>query len=352
MNYFHGGIGELYITAPGAGSGHPQDALEMLRSVTTAPPDWQIARQTFFGITPLSGRSDDGGEAGRWPVTLLSAGAMDGPCPGGTHIQALHGANIRPLALEGCVSGVVFEDAHVRYCQLGGLQPQNTTAPRGEQTLQVFEQMARLLAVAGMDFSHLVRTWFYLDHILDWYAEFNRARDAFFTQRRRPGLILPASTGIGAKNSLGSALIAEALAIQPKSDQVILRSVPSPLQGSACDYGSSFSRAVEICAPDHTRLFVSGTASIARDGRSAHRDDIDGQVHLTMSVVKAILESRGLDWEHAYRAFAYFKHAGQASALDRYCTAAGITLPVVLYENDVCRPELLYEIELDAIKID
>ena len=66
--------------------------------------------------------------------------------------------------------------------------------------------------------------------------------------------------------------------------------VPSPLQCPALDYGSSFSRAVELVAGDHRRLFVSGTASISPEGHTLHVGDVDAQVARTMEVVEAMLE--------------------------------------------------------------
>ena len=351
IRHAHGGIGDLHLTAPAASNFEAVGQEEPRFPLPGSHSEWQVVRQTVFGFLRETDWIEGCGQDIGWPVTLLSTGTKERPREGGTYVQAVKGAGVRILSTDGRVSGVVYEDAHGRYCFLGGLVPTDKCASPNEQTLQVFERMAGLLDLAGMDFSNVVRTWFYLDAILDWYGEFNRARDKFFSNRHLFDSILPASTGIGAKNGYGSALVAEALAVQPKSNKLEIRQVASPLQGSACDYGSSFSRAVELVDPDHTRLFVSGTASIAPKGQSLHSGDVDAQVRLTMSIVDAILKSCDMDWQHSCRAFAYFKHAGDFDALNRYCASAGISwLPVLLYENDICRPELLFEIELDAVK--
>lgn len=47
-----------------------------------------------------------------------------------------------------------------------------------------------------MDFSHVIRTWFYNNRLLDWYEEFNRARDTFFESRGVFDRLVPASTGL------------------------------------------------------------------------------------------------------------------------------------------------------------
>jgi len=128
--------------------------------------------------------------------------------------------------------------------------------------------------------------------------------------------------------------------------------VPSPLQCPALRYGSSFSRAVEVAAPDHRRLYLSGTASIDPGGKTAHVGDIEKQIELTMRVVGAILASRGMGWDNVSRAVAYVERATHASAFQAYRLGAGLAqLPVVIVENPLCRGDLLFEIELDALAL-
>jgi enamine deaminase RidA (YjgF/YER057c/UK114 family) len=123
------------------------------------------------------------------------------------------------------------------------------------------------------------------------------------------------------------------------------------LQSSARDYGSSFSRAVEVAMPDHRRLYVSGTASIDKEGRTVFLDDTRAQVRLTMEVVQAILQSRGMDWADVTRSLAYFKRAEDAPLLGTYCRDNTLApFPVIVAENDVCRDDLLFEIEVDAVQ--
>ncbi len=69
-----------------------------------------------------------------------------------------------------------------------------------------------------------------------------------------------------------------------------------------------------------------------------------------MEVVHSILKSRGMDWSDASRAIAYFKHIGDAPLLEKYCVEHQLPeLPVALSHADVCRHDLLFEIELDAV---
>jgi enamine deaminase RidA (YjgF/YER057c/UK114 family) len=125
--------------------------------------------------------------------------------------------------------------------------------------------------------------------------------------------------------------------------------VISPLHCSARDYGSCFSRAVEIGAPDMRRLLISGTASISRDGMTDHVGDFAAQVNETFEVVEAILNSRNMRWKDVSRANAYLRHAKDAAAFDQFLSNNGYHLPLVTTRADVCRDDLLFELEVDAV---
>ncbi len=267
----------------------------------------------------------------------------------GLQAVGVSGSEARPLLLGGREAGVVYEDAHARYALLGGLIPRDVAAPRIDQTQDVFLQMEEALGSVGMDFSHVVRTWLYNDRLLEWYGEFNRARDAFFASRGVFDGLVPASTGIGSGNGAGAALQARAFAVQPKDGLVTVRELPSPLQCSARDYRSSFSRAVELDTPHFRQVIVSGTASIAPGGETLHVGDAPRQIELALDVIEAILQSRGMGWGDVVRSVAYVKHALDSDLFRVVARRRGLEdLPCILVQADVCRDDLLFEMELDA----
>lgn len=228
------------------------------------------------------------------------------------------------------------------------LAPCSPHLPPATQAAKWFQTLDAVLANGGFHFSDVVRTWFFLDRILDWYQAFNRARNAFLEEHRAFGRFVPASTGVGAANSLGSAVCADVLCLQAPEGQPV-RSVGSPLQCPAIKYGSSFSRAAEISRPGWSWLTVSGSSSIGPDGQSLHAGDADAQVRLTMDVVAAILSARNLDWRSVWRGAAYLKHPSVEPALDRWLKARGLNaLPLTRAVCEICRDELLFEIEVDA----
>jgi enamine deaminase RidA (YjgF/YER057c/UK114 family) len=287
-----------------------------------------------------------------WPVTWIDSGHRKGSDLAGMHIHAVSGADVERISKDGRVIGSVFHDDSTRFCYLGDLWSSDESATRTKQAQQTFEIMEAAMELAQMDFSNIIRTWLYLDELLQWYDPFNRVRDDFFRQRGVFDDLVPASTGISGANPAGAAMIATALGIQPLNGSVRASALPSPLQCPALEYGSSFSRAVELRQPDCSRITVSGTASIEPDGDTVYLDDAPKQIDLTMRVVEAILAQRDMNWANVTRAIGYFKCAEYYEDYVQYCRQNGIPdMPIIITENDVCRHDLLFEIELDAIAV-
>lgn len=309
-------------------SGARERALEAFQKAM-GPVDWPV-----FWIEGDEGRPSDNG----------AADAL-----AGMQVWAVSGVPVRTVRWNDRPVGRSFEDGWARHLILADLAPPDPSAPRPDQARAVFELMAAALEADGMSMQDVARTWLYLENLLSWYGPFNRVRTEFFRFHRILGRRLPASTGIHGRNPYGAALLAGAWAVRPLDPAAEMREVASPLQCPAPKYGSSFSRAMELSTPDLRRLLVSGTASIAPDGSSARPNDLRGQIDLTMDVVLAILKSRGLSFADVTRAVTYFKRISDAPAFDAWRAEQGIGFfPTVSIQTDVCRDELLFEIEVDA----
>ena len=247
-----------------------------------------------------------------------------------------------------------FGDATADYVWVWGIVPPHLDRSRGEQTTELFEEMERILAAHGLTFANVVRTWFYNDDINGWYAEFNAARTRFFESRHVFETFLPASTGIGHGNPFGAALVSGFFAMRPKAPSAVARIVKSPLQADAMSYRSSFSRAAEVESASGRRLFVSGTASILPDSSEvAFLGDYDRQVDCAMRAALAIVESRGMTIRDVTRAIVYLLDPASRDAWRRWLKAQGLP-PDFATELDaeVCRPDWLFEVELDAAVAD
>jgi len=271
------------------------------------------------------------------------------PSPLRIQIHAVAQMRSEPLYFEDALVGRSFEDDSAAYYKLTIL-PESLQDSKYAQTKEIFEKAHNILASFGLGFSNTIRTWLYAADILSWYDELNRARNEFFTAHGIYGKLVPASTGIGMDNPTGAALAIQVLAVAVKSNEVRIQAAQSPLQNPALDYKSSFSRGVQLFAPDHQRLSVSGTASIDKDGKTAFVDDAAAQTDLTMRVVQGILDKAQMNWSDAVSGLVYFKHAKDFGLFDAYCRKHEIALPHVKICADVCRDDLLFELELDAVK--
>ena len=344
------GIEELFITATPRNGG---DSRRLIAEARRAARETgaAIVAEDVFGV-PAATASDDGVRPD-WPTTWLDADRAASPALAGVQVHAVKGVALDRIEQDGRIVGSIFDDGLARHCRLGDLRPADRSATPEHQARATFELAERALRSAGMEFTDVVRTWFYLDRILDWYGPFNRVRDGFFRERRVFDGLVPVSTGIGGANAARAALVANVYAVQPRAGRITIASVPSPLQRPALDYGSSFSRAVELALPDHRRLLISGTASIDADGRTIHTGDPARQTDQTMNIVAAILESRGMGWSEVTRAVVYLKAGQSAQLFADWCAAHGQEqIPAVTTVNDICREELLFEIELDAVQGD
>ncbi len=78
-------------------------------------------------------------------------------------------------------------------------------ASKSAQARLMIERAERILRENGASYKDVVRTWFYLSDILDWYAGFNKVRNEKYGEfgiMPGPGdrrLLLPASTRIQEK---------------------------------------------------------------------------------------------------------------------------------------------------------
>jgi enamine deaminase RidA (YjgF/YER057c/UK114 family) len=240
---------------------------------------------------------------------------------------------------------------------LQGLAPngQGVNAPP-HQARRMIQRAAQLLEAQGASYRDVVRTWFTLSNILAWYPEFNQARSVAY---RELGLTpipgggarrLPASTGIGGEVFPGAAGALDLLAVvgSPES-RPLVRQLSSPAQPDALTYGSAFSRGVLICEPDLSLIQVSGTAAIDEQGRSLHPGDVRAQIDCTFDKIAALLGPAGAALTDIAAASVFVKRPEDARVYQERAAARGLSnLPAVVMVADVCRDELLFEMDAEV----
>ena len=236
----------------------------------------------------------------------------------------------------------------------------------GSQADGMFRRAAALLEARGMRASDIARTWIYMPRLLEWYDVFNRARSACFADIGVTDALgrgrLPASTGIQGRRSLApldggpatqEACYMDVLALRhadgSDASDAIAR-MRNPRQNEAPEYGSAFARGMAVGDDGPPTLYISGTASIDEEGRSVRLGDAVGQVELTLQAVDALLASAGASLHDIRHATAYCKDLATYEAFCSVVAQAGLqALPFVPVLADVCRDELLFEMDCLAI---
>jgi enamine deaminase RidA (YjgF/YER057c/UK114 family) len=307
-----------------------ENALRMARSI----------RETTYG--PL----DDGVS----PAWLVVPEGINGPIAG-VQIHAVKGCGIpQILEVDGTPCGRIVRTTKGAYLTLSNIR-QPGAGGRNEQALAMLEKAESILSKAGIDMFAVPRTWMWLGNILLWYDDFNQIRNNFFKKR---GIIaenkkskMPASTGIGIGPDNG-ALCAMDLAAVIEDESSIEYIDAGGNQQSALDYGSAFSRASKAKTPAGITIFVSGTASIGADGKTLHPGDPHAQIEATINNVQAVLREFECSDDDVVQAIAYCK----TPKVEKLFTSnwSNLSWPAVTAIADVCRNDLLFEIEATAAK--
>jgi len=233
------------------------------------------------------------------------------------------------------------------YVALSGL-----TAPEAganvDQAQAIFTRAANVLRRLGSSMQSVARTWLWLGNILDWYDDFNTARNQFFTEC---GLIdtsgtdrrLPASTGIGIGPTGPAACALDVVAMIGQEASVECYHAAG-MQQCAYEYGSAFSRVSRAKTPAGASVYVSGTAAIDEAGVTVHVGDARGQIDMTVENVRACLRDMDCPDTEVVQAIAYSKTPEIQALFDREY-APRIPWPCISVISDVCRDDLLFEIE-------
>ena len=235
------------------------------------------------------------------------------------------------------------------YLTLSGISA-GKSSDRATQARKMLEKAESLLKKYSADFLSVPRTWMWLGNILTWYDDFNHVRNEFFSQR---GLIgkgtrqsMPASTGIGLYLDDDSECAMDLTAVlEPRDATTYLQAIGK--QQCALEYGSAFSRASLAVTPAAETVYVSGTASIDASGATTHIDDAVGQVKDTIVNVRAVLSDMQTKDDDVVQAIAYCKTTDVEKIFyeqisDKVCW------PCITVICDICRPDLLFEIEATA----
>jgi enamine deaminase RidA (YjgF/YER057c/UK114 family) len=284
---------------------------------------------------------------------------------------------------------VVVRHGGVTWAYLAHLPPVFADKSVYTKSLATFSSAGDRLAAAGFRFEDVIRTWIYLGDInMDYpdhyeagfgpspstfrYDELNRARADFFRNlnfgaalvpRGLSKPVYPASTGIGA---CGRDVTLSCIAMKTDRTDVVLLPLENPQQTAAYEYAHNFqrgnpkfSRAMAVIRGDLVTIYISGTASITA-AESRHLDTIERQTHQTLDNIEALISAdnfrahgfTGIGATLADLALSriYIKRPEDAAVVRAICWERLGELPATSLIADICRHELLVEIEGIALR--
>jgi enamine deaminase RidA (YjgF/YER057c/UK114 family) len=219
----------------------------------------------------------------------------------------------------------------------------------------MLDRAERILRENGASYRDVVRTWFYLSDILDWYAAFNKVRNEKYGEfgiMPGPGdgdLLLPASTGIRADMPSGDAATMDLIAIVGEEGRPAVKQLTNAAQLDAFRYGSAFSRGAVIKEEEVDIVQISGTAAIDQQGRSQFQEDIRSQITFTFDRIETLLKQAEAGLKDITAATVFVKSPVYAPVFWEMAKDRGLEeFPAVCVVADVCREELLFEIDGEA----
>lgn len=192
---------------------------------------------------------------------------------------------------------------------------------------------------------NISRTWYYIHNISNNYVTLNLVRDFFFKKWEIESL--PASTGISANFPNKHYMLCSFEAIQSTKD---ILEVATELQCRPTDYGMKFVRANLVDHFGEKTLNISGISSINTDGISIWTDDIYKHIKHSMDSFLSLLDKVDMNTSNLFSVYIYFKSRKVKEIYDTYIKDTGISIDYIYIFVDICRSDLLFEIEAKAIK--
>lgn len=115
-------------------------------------------------------------------------------------------------------------------------------------------------------------------------------------------------------------------------------------------YGVTFERATAIKMGKTDFLFISGTASIDKDGNIMHPGDVVKQTERTLENISALLEAAHFSREDLASFIVYLRDPTDYNFIKSQIDQFADNLPSIYVQASVCRPGWLIEIEATAAK--
>jgi enamine deaminase RidA (YjgF/YER057c/UK114 family) len=270
---------------------------------------------------------------------------------------------------------VVRKTESIKEVWAGGLGASLFVDDTLKAAVAAFEQMRSILAAEQISFDHIVRQWNYIGNILEVknevqnYQKFNEVRSEYYHKYRNVHSY-PAATGIGMKFG---GVILDFCAVKAQANLKII-AVDNPDQIRPYDYSQQVLKGKPLCSkginqpPQFERalfltenmgstLFVSGTASIIGQD-TIGINDIEKQTIVTLDNISKLTDSErishlsgeaGSDAGNPILLRVYIKNQEDFTKVKAICDQRYPRVPSIFIEADICRDNLLIEIEAEFL---
>lgn len=224
----------------------------------------------------------------------------------------------------------------------------------------VFMYLDKCLRTNSLSSDSIVRTWFYVRSIEEYYPKFNEERRHFFDRNNitysNQASNLPSSTCIGALVSENELIHSDMYCLRQTKNTFKVGRMYNQNQneanGTTYKFQPTFARATEIIGPEHIEIQVSGTASINDKGESIHLNNPYDQIQTTIKHVEHLLGQHSMKFEDLIQSTCFFKNKDYYD--DFVKVLKDMKIPMfssTFVVGDVCRDELLFELDGIALKI-
>ena len=241
-----------------------------------------------------------------------------------------------------------------------------------------FQKLKLVLDSLELNFDTIVRQWNYVGEILDLssanglrmqnYQIFNEVRNSYYSQYRNCSNF-PAATGIGI-NSTHVGI--DCYAIGNQSNIQIIP-VSNPNQEDSYQYGQDvlvgdaiahkqppqFERAILLKSGASSKLIISGTAAIIGQ-KTIGIGDVVQQTKTTIDNIETLVSRTNLmnhcsnpaEYPDKYSYLrVYVKYRSDIKTVKRICTENYGDVPMTFVQADICRDNLLVEIEAKKMNV-
>ena len=266
---------------------------------------------------------------------------------------------------------VIVESPKAKKLLLGGVRADSLDLSVRKQSDVIFSKLEEILSFEKMPVSSIIRQWNYIEQIVKTadghqnYQDFNESRTRFYNKTTWENSY-PAATGVGT-SCAGVMVDMEALhSIGPDLKIIPLNNslqVPAHaysstvLSGDENDNTSQkttpkFERAKLILSSKNGFIYISGTAAI-RGESSLENTGIEEQIRITIENIEHLISKdtlagtgiKSIDDAVLFSLRIYLKDEMFFDQAKKIINEKYNGLPAVFLKGDVCREELLVEIE-------